>query len=237
MKLSIIIPTLNEERSLPALLESIKDQDFSDYEIIVADAGSKDQTGKIAADYGAKVIKGGLPAAGRNRGAQAAQGEYLLFLDADVILSRRFLSRIIEEMEDKEIDAASCGIVPLSDKLIDSILHDVANAYISLTQYFFPHAPGFCIIIRKSLHEKIGGFNESLKLAEDHDYVSRAQAEGKFRILKNSKIFVSVRRLESDGRFNISAKYLLCELYRVMLGEIRTDAFKYKFGHHYEKKK
>ena len=52
MILSIIIPTYNEEEYLPLLLESIKQQDFRDYEIIVADANSKDNTVKIAEEYG-----------------------------------------------------------------------------------------------------------------------------------------------------------------------------------------
>ena len=237
MKLSIIIPCLNEVRSLPALLSAIKNQDFSDYEIIIADAGSTDGTQKIAEEAGVKVVSGGMPAIGRNRGAAAAVGEYLLFLDADVLLSRRFLIDSMAEMQKKKIDVASCGVIPLSDKLIDQILHGMVNAYVSIAQYFDPHAPGFCILIKKSLHEKIGGFNEKLKLAEDHDYVKRAEEYGVFRILKKPKIFVSVRRLESDGRFNVSAKYLLCEAYRLFLGEIETDIFKYKFGHHYEQKK
>lgn len=237
MKLSIIIPTLNEARSLPALLSSIKDQDFTDYEIIVADNNSTDGTKRVAEESGCKIVPGGMPAVGRNNGAKIAKGKYLLFLDADVILSGNFINDAINEMEYKDIDVATCSIIPISEKMIDAILHEVANAYIFLTQYFYPHAPGFCILIKKKLHDKIGGFDESLKLAEDHDYVKRAEEEGKFRLLKKAKVFVSIRRLKSDGRLNVSTKYLLCELYRMMMGEIRTDAFRYKFGHHEENKK
>ena len=60
--LSIIIPTLNEESYLPKLLNSIKKQDFQDYEMIVADAGSKDKTIEIALASGCKISSGGLPA-------------------------------------------------------------------------------------------------------------------------------------------------------------------------------
>jgi len=236
-KISIIIPALNEEQSLPTLLGSIKDQEFTDYEIILADAGSTDQTAAIAEEHGAKIIKGGLPAIGRNAGAREARGEWLLFLDSDVFLSGKFLTSLIAEAEEKKVDAATCAAIPLSDKIIDQIMHDVANAYIQLTQYFYPHAGGFCIFIRKKLHDEIGGYNENLKLAEDHEYISRAQKLGKFRILKRPKIYVSVRRLESDGRFNVAAKYVACEVYRALLGEIKTDLFKYKFGHHYDQLK
>lgn len=234
-KISIIIPALNEEKSLPTLFESIKDQDFRDYEVLLADAGSTDKTLKIAEEYGVKTIKGGLPAVGRNAGAKEAQGEWLLFLDSDVFLSGKFLKFLIDEAEGTGADAATCAAIPLSDKLIDQMMHGVANAYIQLTQYFYPHAGGFCILIKKSLHDKIGGYNESLKLAEDHEYISRAQKFGKFKILKKPKIYVSVRRFESDGRLNVAAKYIACEMYRALLGEIKTDIFKYKFGHHYAK--
>lgn len=233
-KVSIIIPALNEENSLPFILDSIKEQDFKDWEIIVADAGSTDKTREIAQERGVRVVKGGMPAVGRNAGAKVATGEWLLFLDADVYLSEKFLTFLIEEAEETNADIASCAIVPLSDKVIDQIMHGVANAYINLTQYFYPHAPGFCILVKKSLHEKIGGFDETLKLAEDHEYVKRAKKFGHYQILKKPKIYVSVRRLEEDGRLNIAAKYVACEVYRALLGEIRTDLFKYKFGQHHK---
>ena len=234
-KISVIIPALNEEKSLPYTLESIKEQYFNDFEIIIADAGSTDNTVAIAEKYGCKVVKGGMPAVGRNAGAKAASGGWLLFLDADVYLADKFMTFLIEEAQESGADIASCAIIPLSDKIIDQIMHATANAYINLTQYFYPHAPGFCIFVKKSLHNRIGGFDESLKLAEDHEYVKRAMEVGQYKILKKPKIYVSVRRLESDGRFNVAAKYVACEVYRAVLGEIRTDLFKYKFGHHYDK--
>lgn len=235
-ELSIIIPTLNEEESIGTLLKAIKRQTHKSLEVIIADAGSTDRTRQIAKKYGCRVIEGGPPSIGRNRGAAAARGKYLLFLDADMLFERDFIAEMLEEFELKNIDVASCGIVPLSDKMIDMIMHSVANAYISATQFFYPHAPGFCILIRKEVHDRIKGFNEKLKLAEDHDYVKRAKKIGTFRILKNVKIFVSVRRFESDGRLNVSTKYILCEAYRLVKGEIKTDVFKYKFGHHKKKK-
>ncbi|PIV12587.1 MAG: teichoic acid biosynthesis protein, partial [Candidatus Nealsonbacteria bacterium CG03_land_8_20_14_0_80_36_12] len=96
--LSIIIPTLNEEKYLPSLLEEIKKQNFSDYEIIVADGGSEDKTVKIARNYGCKIVKGGLPAKGRNEGAKIAEGDILLFMDADnIFLPENFLKNLLEE--------------------------------------------------------------------------------------------------------------------------------------------
>ena len=94
-KLSIIIPCKNEEEQLPKLLASIKRQTFTDYEIIVADAHSKDRTREIAESFGARVVEGGMPGPGRNKGALQAQGTHLLFLDADVtFLSHRYLENV-----------------------------------------------------------------------------------------------------------------------------------------------
>ena len=75
MKISIIIPTYNEEDYLPALLKSIQRQNFKDLEVIVADAHSTDKTLEIAKKYNCKIVPGGLPAVGRNNGAKIAQGE------------------------------------------------------------------------------------------------------------------------------------------------------------------
>ena len=131
-KLSIIIPALNEEKSLPLLFESIKDQEFKDYEIILADAGSTDKTLEIAKKYDVRVIKGGLPAVGRNAGAKVAQGEWLLFLDSDVFLSSNFLKLLLEEAQETGADAATCAVIPLSDRLIDQIMHEVALSLIHI---------------------------------------------------------------------------------------------------------
>ncbi len=92
--LSIIIPTFNEEECLPLLLKQIKKQSFKDFEIIVADAYSKDRTVEIAKSFGCKTVKGGLPAKGRNQGAKAAQGDIFLFMDADnIFLPQDFLEQ------------------------------------------------------------------------------------------------------------------------------------------------
>ena len=91
LPLSIIIPTFNEEKFLPKLLNSIKKQTLQPSEIIIADAFSQDSTRKIAKAFGVKVIDGGLPPVARNNGAKVATQEVLLFLDSDVVLPASFL--------------------------------------------------------------------------------------------------------------------------------------------------
>lgn len=230
--LSIVIPTYNEEEYLPRLLASLRSQRFADYEIIVADAKSTDRTRAIAAAFGAKIVEGGLPGRGRNLGAAAAQGDLLLFLDADVVLpNTEWLGRKIRQFESRKLDCGTCLIKPLSRKMVDLFVHNVFNAHMLATQLVLAHAPGFCIFARREIHSRIGGFDETIKLAEDHDYVLRASRIGRFRIMYGSRIRVSVRRFERDGRLAIYKKYLLAELHLWLRGQIRHDGFGYTFGY------
>ncbi len=230
--LSIIVPTYNEEEYLPRLLASIRSQTFTDFEIVVADAKSSDRTREIAGRFGARVVDGGMPGAGRNLGARAARGDLFLFLDADVVLpDGEWLGRKARQFERRELDCATCLIKPLSSKVVDLLSHTVFNAHLLAMQLIKEHAPGFCIFVRRGLHEAIGGFDETITLAEDHDYVHRAGCVGKFRVLFGSRIRVSVRRFDRDGRMAIFKKYLLAELHLLTKGQIRTNAFDYTFGY------
>ena len=232
MMLSIVIPTFNEEKSLPILLQSIRTQSFQDYEIIVADNKSSDATRAIATQYGAKIVDGGLPGKGRNCGAAAATGDLILFLDADVFLPHAcFLENIISELQDKGYSIATCQIRPLSSRMVDLTMHQTYNLFMLFTAGFLPFAPGFCIIIERPIHNLIKGFDEAIQLGEDSDYVQRAGKIAKFGILNSQKIHVSVRRLDRDGRINIATKYILCGLHMTFLGNVKNDLFKYSFGH------
>lgn len=85
MKFSVIIPAHNEEACISKALESIKQQSFTDYEVIVVCDACLDQTAEIARSYGAKVIRiyAHSSGAARNTGLDEAQGEWVLFCDAD----------------------------------------------------------------------------------------------------------------------------------------------------------
>lgn len=233
-RVSIIIPTFNEEEYLPKLLFSLQKQTLQPKEIIVCDAYSTDDTRQIAKLYGCKVIEGGRPAHARNSGASVATGDILLFLDADVVLPTTFLEKTLTEFEHRRLDIASCYVTPLSTLTVDHMLHSVVNYYMRFTSQFYPHIPGFCIFVKKTIHNKINGFNEELLLAEDHDYVNRAQQHGKFSYLTCYKIPVSVRRLAEEGRLRVALKYIAIEVHLFLLGSIKENIFQYDFGKHYK---
>lgn len=232
--ISIIIPTFNEAKYLPNLLKSLKNQTQPPAEIIVADAFSIDETAKIAKQYGSILINGGLPAIAKNKGAKIAAFPILLFLDADAVLPPSFLGQTFIEMQKRNLDITSCFIAPRSSLKMDKFLHHFANYYMKITQKFHPHIPGCCIFVKKNLHQAINGFDESLFMAEDHDYLKRAKKMGKFGYLKSYKIPVSVRRLSEEGRIKIALKYIAVELHLLFIGKIRKNIFDYKFGHHFK---
>ncbi len=235
--LSVVIPTKNEEADLPKLLASLAAQTVRPDEIIVADAKSTDKTRAIAEAAGARVVDGGLPSVGRNRGAAAATQSLVLFLDADVVLTDpTMLQRMLAAFDERSLDVATCEVEPLDAGKVDRVLHKAYNQYAKALEKIFPHAPGFCILARKELHDRIGGFDESVVFCEDHDYVQRASKLGRFGILP-VKVPVSIRRLDRDGRLQIAVKYVLAELHLATLGPIRHDLFNYTFGHDAKKKK
>ena len=237
--LSIITPTLNEEKYLSLLLQSIKKQNFSDYEIIIADAGSKDKTIEIAKQYNCKIIPGGLPSKGRNEGAKIAKGDILFFLDADTVLPDNFFEKALREFSERSLELASFCLIPLPKTRISSFFLNIFyNQPIVLLESALPHA-ATGILITKNLFEKVGGFDEDIKLAEDHYLARRAQKVfgAKPGIIKSTELFISDRRFKTDGWVSVGIKYLLCELHLIFLGPVKSDIFNYKFGHYDDKNK
>lgn len=222
--LSIIVPTLNEEKYLPLLLKEIKKQNFNDGEVIVADAGSKDKTVQIAQDFGCQVVAGGLPAKGRNQGAQAAKGDLFLFMDADnIFLPKNFLKRLVAEFEKRKLAVASFPIYP-QGTLIDKIFYSFYNNFVNLTK--IPHATN-SVLVKKDVFEKVGGFQEEIKIAEDHYFAKKAAKFGKFGFIKTEPVLTSARRFKKDGRSKTYLKYLLAGIYMVLFGPVKISIFKY----------
>lgn len=203
--LSIIIPARNEEAYLPALLKSIREQHYEELEIIVADANSTDKTREIAHAYKCRIINGGLPAYGRNQGALQAEGNILLFVDSDIILPRNFLNQSLEEFHARKLDVAGTLQAPIST---GNIYHDFRNKLIyGITNYCMMNAGSkrpfmqSCMFARKSIHNRIKGFDETLNYGEDSDYAEKAvEAGANFGILsEGGKVYISPRRFESKG--------------------------------------
>lgn len=208
--LSIVIPTLNEEKYLPQLLEDIKKQSLQPVKIIVSDANSKDKTRLIATSYGAVVVDGGLPGVGRNNGAKVVDTEYILFIDADVELKNKyFLEKSLKNFEKFNLDAANFKFGMIGIPHIDLIyISWNIMQYISLKIFKKPFASGI-ILIKRHVFEENKGFDETIKLNEDYEFIKRIYKKGyKFAILPQ-KIYPSPRRYLKAGVLSVFLMYFI----------------------------
>ncbi|MFA6896752.1 MAG: glycosyltransferase [Patescibacteria group bacterium] len=236
--LSIVIPTKNEEKYLPKLLESIKRQSFTDYEIIVADNGSHDRTREIAETFNCKIVQGGLPGAGRNRGAEAAAGEIILFLDADTELpDADFLKDGLAEFKERKL-AMGVPIAITEGNYLDRLFFRWWNYCVVSSQFVKPLAGGWCIFVKKDLHQRLGGFDEKLMLGEDSDYAQRGVKLGKFRFMLNVKVMASPRRLKKEGYLKVFLQDVGNGIYLLTHGKMdEENRFGYEFDIYEEDEK
>lgn len=210
--LSIVIPVLNEEKCLPILLSEIEKQNFSDYEIVVADADSQDRTVEIARSFNCNIIRGGLPAKGRNEGTKIARGDLFLFMDADnVYLPEDFLQKLVADFEKRNLDVAVFPIFPKGN-WIDNLFYGIYNWWVKLSQRFLAYATN-SILVKKEIYRQVGGFDEEIKIGEDHDFARRAARIGKFGFIKTEPVLTSARRFEKEGRPVVYLKYFLAGLW------------------------
>lgn len=200
--ISVIIPTLNEGDYLEKTLRALKDQTYQDFEIIVSDSNSNDNTQEVAKKYGAKLVLSERlgPAVGRNRGAAIAKGEILLLLDADTVPSKRMLEGIDRTMKErKDVVGGTCAFYPSEGGLIGWLVFALANGAARLMMLGgTPQDPGCCGFYRREVFEKLGGIREELKLNETQDLAIRTKPHGKFIYLK-VPAFTSLRRYKKAG--------------------------------------
>ena len=214
---SVVIPTLNEEKYLPLLLNSILAQDFNGkMQIIVVDGNSKDHTIQIAEKYKVKFSEFAVITSQkrgvsyqRNKGAEKAKYTYLLFLDADMILPRGFLNRFLKGIH-KEINSIDIANIRLAERDLLSQFVFFALSPVFLTIVALEKiTPGLLIFTKKETHIKIHGFREDLKVGEDTDYGWRSiQAGAKFRFHFFAYALHSARRIQRVGILKFYYDYL-----------------------------
>jgi glycosyltransferase involved in cell wall biosynthesis len=191
---SVIITTKNEEKNIENCLQSIKAQTFKDVELIMVDNFSEDKTVETAKMNGAKVyLKGPERSSQRNYGAQVSSGEYLLYLDADMILSPTVIEECLEKCERDRLDAL---YVP--ERIVGE------GFWIKVRDFERSFYTGTVIdavrFIRKDLFERVEGFDESLIGPEDWDFDRRIRKIGRTGII-NASLY------HNEGKFNMK-RYL-----------------------------
>jgi len=236
--LSIVIPTLNEERFIGDLLTEILNQEMN-YEIIVSDSGSTDRTEEIVKTIikknphksirFIKAHKKGVSIA-RNNGADYARADHIIFLDADTRIPQNFMRNAYLEVKRTNLDGAGCHLEPDSEKFVDkAIFSFYHHCIMNPLQYTKrPGAAGAGIIAKRSVHQAIGGFNPKLPTCEDLDYIKKISEYGKFRMLKSTNIIFNTRRFDEEGRMRVWFKYLVWG--SAYLFNLKRANFEYEFG-------
>jgi len=179
---SVIIPTYNRATYIARALESVLSQSYRDFEVIVVDDGSFDNTKQVVQAYGDRVRyvfqSNAGPGAARNLGIRVSQGEYLAFLDSDDAWMPEFLSKTVGALDaHPEVDAVTTGIyVGPADQKREAMTEGVETGVWQLTTRVAKRQlpfvlNGFCagaVLVRKEVVERYGGFYEQrCTLGED----------------------------------------------------------------------
>lgn len=205
MKISIVIPTLNEEKYLEESLLSIQSQKgINDYEIIIADGGSDDRTISIAKKYADFIIyePHRTIAAGRQSGSLIASGDILVCANADVIYKEDWLKNLIKPFENENVVAVIGKTMPKDGDNIDKIFSEYfLSSIVDLsTKLNIPYADSSNLAVRKNAFFKIGGFKRNLVTGEDTELIKRIRKHGKIIYAKDAIGYVSMRRVKKWGR-------------------------------------
>ncbi len=193
MRLSVIIPTLNEEKSLAATLESVVA--VEPHEVIVVDGASTDRTREICRDFGIEAV---LSLRGRarqmNNGARRATGEVLLFLHADTRLPPSAPSDISRALSDARIVGGRFDLTLEGERRMLKII----GAMINLRSRLGRSATGDqAIFVRREIFTALGGYPD-LPLMEDVALARELKRRGRVACLR-SRVVTSARRWETEG--------------------------------------
>jgi len=231
---TIVIPTLNEELFLPLLLKDLKQQSFSDFEVVVVDGNSEDKTCLVASQFTAHFSLRVIVSAKRNvshqrnLGGKSAHGKWVIFMDADNRLPAFFLQGVKYQLEKKSnVDLFTCWCEPTSYGVQDRLLIQLSNVGLELYSRIKPIAPGAMIGCRRSLL-KVLSFDESLKYSEDHAFVLEGVKQGfVFRIFREPRFVYSLRRFKKEGTLKILRTYAQLNLQYLLGKDILPTELRY----------
>ncbi|MEI8232302.1 MAG: glycosyltransferase [bacterium] len=219
---SIIIPTLNEEKYLPKLLEDLSHQTFKDFEVIVVDARSKDKTVARAKSYLNLLPSLHILTSEkrhvcieRNLGADHAKSDLLIFSDADNRLPSYFLQGIKYRLESTPCDIAYTWIAPEKNtpqyKVIASAINLYYDAEVALLKS--PAGMESMIIVKKDIFYQAGMFDTNINLGEGR-YLAQAieKIGGIPAIFKDPQYTYSLRRLQRFGTIRTASAVARSEI-------------------------
>jgi len=212
MKVSFVIPAFNEQYYIERSLKQFSGyRNRYDFEIIVVDGQSTDDTVKIVRKYADRIIvekHKSTIAAARNLGAYAAKGEIIIEMDAEVTYSDfpLLMSLVQKYFSDPNNVAATVKfhIYPEEANWKDKLIDFFINTSIALTQKLaVDTGKGECQIFRKDAFIKVGGYNNELCFGEDGDLYRRLKNLGRFKVFKEINAYCSSRRFHKNGYLRV----------------------------------
>ena len=233
---SVVIPTLNEEKLLPLLLESLARQTDTNFEVVVVDGKSKDKTVEIAHSFEKRLPKlhvivsprASLPLQ-RNLGAKATTGDWLVFVDADSILFSQFIERIGSFIASVHPQLFTTWCRPDSEEPGDANIALLYNMVLEMSIVLHrPFSPGPLTIVSRDVFCQLGGYDVTRGYNEDVDFSIRANKKHVlFHILPETLFVWSLRRMRSQGTIKVAQQYILSALPVLFLNR----SFKYMPGY------
>lgn len=229
LKASVIIPAYNAEKSIQECLKALNHQTVKPLEVIVVDDGSSDMTSDVSRKLGAKTIiqKNSGPAAARNRGANVAKGDILLFTDADCVPDRGWIKHMLEPFKDRSVSGVQ-GVYMTRQKSIVArfVQAEIEDRYRKMSQR--PQKEGIDFIgtysagYRRKVFQEFGGFDESFPKASGEDpELSFRMANKGHRLVLNQYAVVSHIHPDSLGKY-LRQKYWRA-YWRVLLYKKHPD--------------
>jgi len=199
---SIVVPARNEEELLPRCLFALRQQELDDFEIVVVDSASSDNTQQVAESFGVRVIRLEEPGVARARqaGFEAAHGDIIVSSDADAITEPDWLQRIVAPFTDPAV-IGTFGTIELTGQRIWTRLGHAFFTGFQAVNLRLGH-PLFCgpnFAVRKDAFLEVDGFRVNGRYpneAEDVLLAQRLKKRGKIVFLPHNKVVVSSRRLD-----------------------------------------
>lgn len=213
---SIVIPALNEEKFLPHLLQSLAQQHFRDFEVIVVDGKSKDKTVKVATEFKNSVPNLSIVIADhaslpyqRNVGAEKTTGDWLVFIDADTVVYSYTLERLHAYLSRSESSFFTTWFSPDSE--------DINDVRIALFGIFFFElsksmkravSPGPFTVVKRDAFTAVGGYDVEHPFLEDQDFSQRMTKHGYDLSLIRETLYIwSLRRYRKEGTAKVLQVY------------------------------